>query len=430
MSGWSLAVALDCQRIDDPPFRLSLDRADEVEIGRGTDRGFHRAAGKLRIDLPDRWASQVHLHLTRLDGGWVLEDAGSKNGSRVNGRRATRATLGDGDVVECGGTFLIMRCAEGPVRDLPRPAGHGVRTIAPALEQELAVLPKLARSRVPVVVRGDSGTGKEVVASAIHALSGRTGPLVAVNCGAIPDTLIENELFGSRRGAFSGAEDRPGLVRSAEGGTLFLDEFADLPPPSQAALLRMLQESQVTPVGSERPVDVDLRVVSATHRQLGRMVREGTFRHDLLARLDGVRLQLPPLRERREDVPLLIAALLDKLAPAQPDVKLLPDAAQALLDHHWPLNVRELEHALEGALALARGRAIGRADLPRLVVEPTAEPPPALSATDERQRAEMITLLGQHRGNLAAVARAMGKHRNQILRWMERYALDANKFRA
>jgi DNA-binding NtrC family response regulator len=177
-------------------------------------------------------------------------------------------------------------------------------------------------------------------------------------------------------------------------------------------------------------VNVDLRVVSATHKQLGLMVRDGTFRHDLLARLDGTRLGLLPLRERSEDVPLLVSTLLAKLAPERPDVKLAPEAARVLLEYSWPLNIRELEHALQGALARSLGRIMERSDLPNALLYPAedlrSEKP---SSEDEQQRTELIGFLGLHRGNLAAVARAMGQHRTQVLRWMERHGLDANKFR-
>jgi len=283
-----------------------------------------------------------------------------------------------------------------------------------------------------VLLLGESGTGKEVLAQAIHALSGRAGSFVAVNCGAIVRELVESELFGHRKGAFSGAyADRLGFVRESDGGTLFLDEIGDLPLPAQASLLRVLQESQVVPVGSDRPLDVDLRVVSATHRQLGRMVRDGTFRHDLLARIDGVRLRLPPLRERREDLPLLLSTLLARLAPGRPEVKIAPDAAQALLDYGWPLNIRELEHSLQEALARSQGDTLELADLPRALRDPAEEArPDMLTAEEEQQRTALIAMLGTHGGNVTAVARAMGEHRTQVLRWIERYGLDANAFRA
>jgi transcriptional regulator with GAF, ATPase, and Fis domain len=395
----------------------------------------------LHILVPDAWMSQRHADLVHTAGEWSLTDLGSKNGTWINGERVrgtNPVALHDGDLLQLGHTFLRLRAAlatKGPtVLDACDLAigPLALRTMSPVFARLADDARAVAKARAPVLVSGESGTGKELMARAIHELSGRRSELVAVNCGAIPHELVESELFGHKKGAFSGAtSDRLGFIRQSDGGTLFLDEIGDLPLPAQAALLRVLQESQVIPVGSDRPVGVDVRVVSATHRHLGRMVREGTFRHDLLARLDGVRLELPPLRDRAEDVPLLIASFLARLAPDRPDVTLAPDAVLALLEYHWPLNVRELEHALEGALARAPDRPVTRDDLPRAVVDATADADAGpLSEADERQRAALIAVLGQHRGNLAAVARAMGKHRTQILRWMERYGLDASRFRA
>jgi DNA-binding NtrC family response regulator len=434
-----LYLEIECERPRAGPACYRLAGLRRVRLGRGDTRAATLPEpGVLDVTIPDAWMSTRHAELNLGPGGWELADPGSKNGTLLNGERVVGAPLADGDRLQAGHTFLRFRAAlpaSGPAvldaRDLA-PSPPALRTMSPAFSGIAANARAVAKARAPVLISGESGTGKELVAQAIHDLSGRRPMFVAVNCGAIPTELIESELFGHRKGAFSGATaDRLGFVRQSDGGTLFLDEIGDLPLPAQTALLRMLQESQVTPVGSDRPVAVDLRVLSATHRPLGRMVREGSFRHDLLARLDGVRLQIPPLRDRREDVPLLIAALLDRLAPDRPDLTLAPEAAQALLTYQFPLNVRELEHALEGALALARGPAIAHADLPRAVTGAADDPDRApLSEADDRQRTEMIVLLGQHRGNLAAVARAMGKHRTQILRWMERYDLDADKFRS
>jgi transcriptional regulator with PAS, ATPase and Fis domain len=282
-----------------------------------------------------------------------------------------------------------------------------------------------------VLVRGETGTGKEVLARAIHDLSGRSGAFVAINCGAIATNLVESELFGYRKGSFSGAlHDHPGLVRSSHGGTLFLDEIGDLPSSAQAALLRVLQESEVMPVGGLRPELVNLRVVAATHRDLDDLVAQGAFRRDLLARLDGVTLDVPPLRDRREDVPLVIASLLHRLAPERYDVTFTPDAARALLDHTWPHNVRELEQALAGALAVSGVGAIARRHLPRALREATESVAQReLTGEERRHRDGLIEILRDHRGNLSAVARAMGKGRTQVVRWLERYGLDADEFR-
>jgi transcriptional regulator with PAS, ATPase and Fis domain len=287
---------------------------------------------------------------------------------------------------------------------------------------------------VPVVLGGETGSGKEVLASLIHSLSRRPGAFQAVNCGALSPTLLESELFGYRKGAFSGAdEDRPGLVRSADRGTLFLDEFADLPLPAQASLLRVLQESEVVPVGGTRPVRVDLRVVVASHRDLEELVRREALRADLLARVSGFTLKLPALRERREDLGLLVAALLRRADAAKaPEVSFSPDAARALLLYSWPRNIRELERTLGAALALCEGRIELRHLSPALREAPAAEEPrPALPLSDEDQalRARLLELLREHRGNVSAVAQAMDKFRNQVQRWLKRFELDPADYR-
>jgi transcriptional regulator with GAF, ATPase, and Fis domain len=256
-------------------------------------------------------------------------------------------------------------------------------------------------------------------------------------------------VFGHRKGAFTGAvEARPGLVRAAHGGTLFLDEIADLPPAAQAAFLRVLQEKEVRGVGSTELVAVDVRVVAATHVDLEAAVAAGRFRADLFARIAGFTVRLPPLRWRREDLGLLIAALLRKLAPDRAGrISLTCEAARALLRHRWPMNVRELEKCLESALVLAQDGRIDLQHLPQAVwrsgaVEPdlapelrTLEPaePAAplrpLAPEDAHRREELIVLLREHRGNIAAVARVLGKARMQVHRWARRYALRLDDFR-
>jgi transcriptional regulator with GAF, ATPase, and Fis domain len=306
-----------------------------------------------------------------------------------------------------------------------RPAAPGLATLAPALEAELARLLAIARSPVPVLVRGETGTGKELIASAIHGLSGRPGSFVAVNCGALSKSLVESELFGYRKGAFSGADqDRPGLVRSADRGTLFLDEIGDLPAAAQAALLRALQEHEVLPVGDIRPVKVDLRVVVATHRDLDAMVARNEFRADLLARIAGLRLDLPPLRERREDLGLLVAALLGRHAGDRAgSMRFTCEAARALLLYRWPLNVRELEQCIAGAAALTASEVeLSSVEPPR-----TARTPRPLSAEEAQRRERLVALLRAHGGNVTAVARELGKARFQVQRWLKRYGLDPKR---
>jgi transcriptional regulator with GAF, ATPase, and Fis domain len=256
---------------------------------------------------------------------------------------------------------------------------------------------------------------------------------VAINCAALPQTLLEAELFGSRKGAFSGAlEDRPGLVRASDGGTLFLDEIGDLPRASQPALLRVLQEREVLAVGATRPTPVDLRVVAATHRDLDEPDSD-SFRADLRARLAGYTIKLSPLRERREDLGLLVGSLLRELAGDRAGgFRLTCGAGRWLLEHPWRLNIRELRQFL--ASAVARGRTeIGSGPPPApppgadpatdLLIGPAAEAA-SLSAADLALRAQLVDLLHRYSGNISAVARDLGKERIQIRRWIRRYGLQ------
>jgi transcriptional regulator with GAF, ATPase, and Fis domain len=392
----------------------------------------------------------------------VLEDLGSRNGTLVDGRPITRHGLADGEVIELGNTFLLYReavpiAAGAPDERFATDAPPGLKTLSWSLAQELDRLRRTARSREPVLVTGETGTGKELIAQAVHELSGRRGARVAVNCGALPEAMVEAELFGHKRGAFSGAvASRPGLVRSADGGTLFLDEIGDLRLGSQAALLRVLQEGEVLPVGDERPVAVDVRLVSATHRDLDAFVAEGHFRADLLARLRGLVVRLPPLRARREDLGIIVADLLRRrLGDAAPRCAFSGPAARALLLHAWAHNVRELDRVLGSALALAEDRPVRLEDLPASMIggdapsvpgvteataPPAAAPPAAAEAPPDeggsddlpfkvRNREQLVRLLVTHQGNVSAVARALGKGRTQVLRWLERYQIDAGHYR-
>jgi transcriptional regulator with GAF, ATPase, and Fis domain len=255
---------------------------------------------------------------------------------------------------------------------------------------------------------------------------------VPVNCGALPENLVESELFGYKKGAFSGAQtDHPGLVRAADGGTLFLDEIGDLPASSQAALLRVLQEREVMPVGGTRAVPIDLRVVAATHRDLDEMVADQAFRHDLFARLAGFRIQVPPLGERRADLGVLIGALHERLFPADhPGFDI--DAARLLLRYPWPLNVRELEQALATAQVLAGTELVRAEHLPDTVRSgrpPGAPRPVVLSELDQKVRDQVVAALREHQGNVSAVARALDKDRKQIQRWIKRFGLDPATYR-
>ena len=242
---------------------------------------------------------------------------------------------------------------------------------SPAVRRSVELLEQVAPARTTVLLQGESGTGKEVFARALHRLSGRRGPFIAVNCAAIPENLIESELFGHERGAFTGAVARTdGRFQQADGGTLLLDEIADLPLGLQAKLLRVLQEAEVQRVGGGPPTRVDVRVVAATNRDLEAEVQAGRFRSDLFYRLHVIAIDLPPLRERGEDIPGLAQHFLRRFAAAnaKPNLVLTPEAMAALQAWTWPGNVRELENAMERAVVLARTDAIGLAELPDRIV--------------------------------------------------------------
>ena len=432
-----LFLELECDRPLAGPARWRLRGLEQVRLGRGATRRSESAARVLGIEVPDGWMSVEHLELRHTEDGWVARDLGSKNKLVLDGRKVDEAELSDGVLLQLGHTFFRFRDdfpALDPValdlQDLPGGITP-LTTLSPRFAAILERAEAIAPAKVPVLLAGESGTGKEVLARSIHAQSARKGPFVAVNCGAIPANLVEAELFGHKKGAFTGAgQDRVGWVRASDHGTLFLDEIGDLPLPAQAALLRVLQEAEVVPVGAHRPEPLDLRVLAATHRDLHAMVRAGTFRQDLLARLEGITLQLPALRDRSEDIPVLLVFLLRKLAPERRDVRLTPAATQTILDHDWPLNVRQLEQALCAALALSGSGPIERAHLPEVVLSGPLPPPvPELGAAEARHREELIQLLGHHEGNITAVARVLGKGRTQIIRWIKRYGIDIKRLR-
>jgi DNA-binding NtrC family response regulator len=445
-----LYLLLECDRPLSSSSRHALSDLDQVVVGRGPLRRAARSERDgvrlLALGVPDARMSMVHARLVRDMGRWILEDAGSKNGVILNGERHERAVLEDGDLFELGHTMFLFRDLQSaPAVPFPpdcqadelEVAAPGLLTFAPSLVRAFGDLVQVARAPVSVLVQGETGTGKELLARAVHAVSGGDGAFVAVNCGALPETLVESELFGYVKGAFSGAaQDRLGLVRSADRGTLFLDEIGDLSPPSQAALLRVLQEREVTPLGSSKPVHVHIQVVAATHHDLATLVARGQFRRDLFARIAGFTVRLPPLNQRREDLGLLLASILPRVAPSCADtIRLRLEAARALINYEWPLNVRELEGCLGIASALANHGIIKLEHLTeavrgdRAATETPAEPAPPLTPEDQKRRDDLMELLRLHRGNISAVARAAGKARVQIHRWLRRYRLDPRSYR-
>ncbi len=304
---------------------------------------------------------------------------------------------------------------------------HGLVTRSPALRQVFTIIANVAETEATVLVRGESGTGKELVARAIHELSHRkNAPFLAVNCAALTATLLESELFGHVRGAFTGAvRDHAGLFKRADGGTVFLDEVAELPVDLQAKLLRVLQERSFIPVGGDRAVSVDVRIVAATHRSLRGEVKAGRFREDLMYRLRVVPIFLPALRERREDVALLLRELIERHNAQGPRriEHIAPEAMRVLLDHPWPGNVRELKNVVEYAFAVGRGSELRLSELPPEFREPRAAPPHRSggSAAPENEAERIRWALRESGGAIDRAARLAGMSRATF--WRKRRRL-------
>ena len=385
--------------------------------------------------VADPSISRRHAELSRVGTRWELRDLGSRNGCHVNGVRiGAPVLLSAGDVVRYGRTLLVFAAAPDEPAAPPTP---GLVGESAALRVVRRALHAVAPHPHAVLVTGETGTGKDVVAAALHAASGRRGPFVPVNCGAIPGGVLGSELFGHARGAFTGAtEARAGLFRQADGGTLFLDEIGEMPADLQVALLRVLEAGTVRPVGGERDVSIDVRVVAATNRDPVAAVRSGAFRADLYARLCSWRLHVPPLRERREDIPWLVDALLPRAGAAgrRPDL----DFCEALLLQPWPLNVRGLLHVLTtAALSAPPGPDLPLTEPVRAALDeqaalvacaaPSASDGPAAPSTPARE--QIVAALRSADGNMAAAARALGLSRQQLYRLVRAGDLDPDAFR-
>ena len=409
--------------------------SSEVTLGRGDQWLVRGSSKRLELRAPDARMSDRHARLVREDGAFVVEDDGSTNGTFVKGKRVRREILQPGDIVVTGRTFwrfveYTPKDASLIIDDTSAAVGP-TRTICPALVEQMRLLDRVARGRLPLLITGETGTGKEVVARHIHGASRPKGEFLAISCAAIPATLLERELFGHRRGAFTDAvEDRPGIVEAADGGSLLLDEVGDLPPDAQVKLLRVLQDGEVVRLGETKPRRVNVRLLAATHRNLPQMVEAGRFREDLYARLKGFTLRLPPLRDRLEDMGILLAHMLRRFAgPDASRIHVEPEAFGSLLAHRWRYNVRELERAVESSLLLARGghsltvKHVALALDEAVRATERAPRPAELSETDKELRARLRSLFREHRGNVSAVARAVGKSRTQVQRWIKRFGL-------
>jgi two-component system response regulator PilR (NtrC family) len=343
-----------------------------------------------------------------------IEDLGSRNGTHVGTVRVTRAHLSDeGGSLVIGRSSVVVRAGNvslPPTTDpLPGLVGSSL-----GMQRVAAEVRRHARTRAPVLIQGESGTGKDVIARAIHQLSRRTGAYVPLNLSALPESLADAELFGHRRGAFTGAvQSRAGAFELSDAGTLFLDEIADLPPAIQVKLLRVVEDGGVRPLGATSTVQVDVRIVSASWAELELRVAQNRFRADLFHRLSTVVVQVPPLRQRKSDIPELSRALLARMA-RDVGVKSLTSAALSrLLAHSWPGNVRELASALYRAAMASTGDNISSEDLS--LASAGVQPRLARIGPGDARR-----LLDEHRKNVSAAARAAGVPRSTFRSWLQR----------
>jgi transcriptional regulator of acetoin/glycerol metabolism len=408
---------------DRPRISLVLE---ETELGRDT------ANESWATDFDDPFMSRRHARIVRNAGGeCFVSDLGSTNGTWVDGRLVPQGQalpLVSGSVLMLGGHVFVFRRATrdglGAIHeDWACPFGP-VPTLSPKLALFIRKLVRLAPAPVDVLFGGETGVGKEIHAEALHRASGRKGPFIAINCAAIPENLVESELFGYARGAHSTAErGKPGLIEQAEGGTLFLDEIGEMSSGAQTKLLRFLQSREFNTLGATRPRTLDVRVIAATNRAAD---DASGLRYDLMARLGPEPLTVPPLRERPEDIGLLAAFF------AKGDLPFVPEAYLSLFLHSWKGNVRELEKVVTVARVLAgEGVPIG---LPHLPVQFSTRPTPAPVALVPKRRKrptrdELASLLGRHGGDVAGLAREIGRQRTLVWRWLRENQLRPDDYK-
>lgn len=419
----------------------SLPLTEAVTLGREpTESGFR---------LDDDEVSRRHAQLEPLvESGsiasWRVRDLESRNGTFVDGARIDEAPLVHGSVIRIGTHLLLLQYLTAFDLELmlmpPKKFGALIGQSAGILRVQWGI-GTYGKSALAVLVRGETGVGKERVAAGVHTASGRSGDFVPVNCAALPAHLVESELFGHAKGAFTGASNRSeGLFGRAAGGTLFLDELGEMPLELQAKLLRALATGEVRGVGETRERTIDVRVVAATNVDLELAIEEGTFRADLYSRLMAATIEVPPLRDRREDILVLAAHFL---AQSNRHEGVSTDAAEALLTHDWPFNVREIEQCVGGAVLRSPNGELSLSQLPdsvgrRLTSRSTSSSPRIPSETPLALRInpsvapsadDLRAVLAHFEGSVALVARFFGKDRRQIYRWAERLEVDLDAFR-
>jgi transcriptional regulator with GAF, ATPase, and Fis domain len=388
----------------------------------------------LRLD--DGKSSRRHAEVSFRGGRWLVRDLGSRNGTLLDGQRlADSSAADDGAVLAIGGTVFLLARDVGGLRDQTVEVDGGV-VVGPRLRPAWQAIRRLAAESEMLHITGETGTGKEMAARLFHTGSGRAQrPFVAVNCATIPPLLAERLLFGARRGAYSGADtDSDGYLVAADGGTLFLDEVAELPPEVQSKVLRAIESREVVPLGAAKPRKVDIAICTATHVDLRALVGEQRFRQDLYFRIARPAVTLPPLRTRAEEIPWIIEQALGRLSPPRSaHVSLIVTA----LGRPWPGNVREL---IQEVTAAARapdldGDRVESRHLAESAGQPFAVAAAAVTARPATSpsptpigRDDVVAALQRESGNVSGAARALGVHRTQLRRWLERFAIDPRDY--
>jgi PAS domain S-box-containing protein len=361
--------------------------------------------------------------LTSLKNASVLKD----DAGRVLGAVETITDLSELDRLDQEVQLLARR--------LQAESGfEGIIGESEAMQKVFDVVQKAALSDAPVIIYGESGTGKELVARAIHSLGLRkTGPFIQLNCAALNESLLESELFGHIKGAFTGAyRHKIGRFEASDGGDIFLDEIGDVPLSIQVKLLRVLETQQFERVGDHRPINVDVRIITATHRNLERLMAQKRFREDLFFRINVIPIRIPPLRERVEDIPLLIGTFIDRLRTktAKPITGMAQSALERLMVYHWPGNVRELKSAIEYAFVVTESGLIDRPQLPPHIFQSEGEAPPQQQSADSKEMAEKSALVDALRrtgGNQSQAARLLGVNRVTVWNRMKKYGIDLKR---
>jgi transcriptional regulator with GAF, ATPase, and Fis domain len=454
---WDNPLLADRVEVELPRLLIHVER----ESDRSTSRSYVHDGEICRIGsaasndlvLDDPTISRFHCRIQREAGAWRVVDTGSTNGTRVNGVKVLSAELEEHAVLAIGDSLIRIRADRGESATLPVVRSFGsILGASAAMQRLFATLERVAAADIDVLIHGESGTGKELVATEIVQRSARSqGPLVVVDCGSISPTLVESELFGHVRGAFTGADrDREGAFEAADGGTVFLDEIGELPLELQPKLLRALEQREVRRVGTSRAKRVDVRVVAATHRELEREVNRGRFRDDLFYRLAKVSVRVPPLRDRLEDLDVLVESFLVAFGRSDGGRLFSPAVLNQMRQHDWPGNVRELRNYVERSIvlddapppSLLRTMGSGTHPVSRIPDADLAAPPPTPTSEIDRslpfrlakeraiekfERAYIRPLLEECEGNMSKAARTAKMDRMYLHQLAQKYGFRTTR---